>query len=286
MQLGTMIFAILFGLIGTLMLNLGKGIAKYGINKRKPEVGRKRTIFTLVWASGIVINIISALFTMIGTDLGIPSIIAALGGIGLTSLVLFSYFILDESLEPINNAGIVIIIIATFFVGLFSQDINVVNYNVVALLSFVLIVPLIWTPLVIISVKRGFGYFGIIMGSLAGAMSGLAVVLIKIGLNTLKFVDFILGIFIIILAIFLASIATVFTQYGLVKAKANLVVPSFNSFYIIVPLLCDFVVFAVILNPVQIIGIISIIAGIILMTGIKKNEKKTMNENLDVKNGT
>lgn len=271
MQLPTMSLAIILGLIGTLMLNMGKGIAKFAINKRKETSDRKRLFYTGIWGIGLTINIFSVFFTIAATGLGVPSIIAALGGIGLTSVVIFSFFVLKEKLGWINYVGIIIIVIATVIVGISTSEIPTTTYNVLALFPFILITSIVFIPLIMFSIKRDYLYFGIIFGSFSGLIGGFALVLLKIFLIEVEIPGlFFHGLAIGIVALIISLVGLFLTQYGLTKAKANLVNPSFNSFYILIPLLCEFVIFFIVLNPFQIVGIACICIGIVLMTGFEK----------------
>jgi len=80
------------------------------------------------------------------------------------------------------------------------------------------------------------------------------------------------GNFIVYFAIIIAVGALAFTQKGLTKGKASILVPAYNSFYIIIPLISEMLIFYNFLSPFQMIGIFIIIIGIILMTAFKQEE--------------
>ena len=276
MQVQTIILiAIVLGITATLMMNLGKGVSKYGL-KYMAERKERKKFYTFIWILGIIITALNVLPQYFGVDLGGAALISSLAGVGLVSIIIFSYFILDEILDKIIYTGIGVTIAGTVIVGIFSQEpsrlhINYINFWIILAATLIpIIIAIIYT------LTHDYVFFGFIFGTMAGIMSGLAVALMNMaqilygGAENL-FVNLLSpGNLILYLAIVMALGATVFTQYGLTKGKASIVAPAYNSFYIIIPVISEVLIFLNPLSIFQIFGVIIIIIGVILMTAFKK----------------
>ncbi|NHI94083.1 MAG: hypothetical protein EAX96_16455 [Candidatus Lokiarchaeota archaeon] len=268
------IVAILLGIVATMLLNIGKGVSKFGLKKLGEKIEPKKK-YTAIWIIGILITSSSVIVNIFALDFGEASIVAALAGVGLVSLIIFSYFILNENLDKIVYSGITLTICGTIIVGLFSRETHqeAFNFGLFWILFIIFLIPVLLC--IIYTFKNEFKYFGFIFGAFAGLLSGFAVVLEKMGLIVMGGVKnffimlFTMGGLLFVIAIILGLTATSFTQYGLTRGKASILVPAFNSFYIVIPVTCEYLVFNTALHVAQIIGIILILIGIILMTAFK-----------------
>ena len=268
------IYWLFLGIAATILLNLGKGVSKYGL-KRMGEKKKSKKKYGVIWIGGIFITASSVFLNYFALDMGEASVIAALAGIGLIAVIIFSYYILDEKLDKIIYIGIGLTIIGTVIVGIFTIETHqeYINFGYFWIFFAIGIVFLIIG--MIYSFTHKYKFFGFVFGGAAGLFSGFGVVMEKMGLiingGAMEFFEnpFSLGNIIIYLAILIGLGATAFTQYGLSKGKASIVIPAYNSLYIIIPLMCELIVFYTTLAIPQYIGIIIIIIGIFLMTAIK-----------------
>ncbi|MHA1894703.1 MAG: hypothetical protein ACTSX4_09390 [Candidatus Helarchaeota archaeon] len=274
MQVNFALLAIFLGILSTLMMNLGKGTSKYGLKKMAEKKDKKKK-FMMIWIFGMIFTAINVVPYYFAVGFGDASVVNALAGVGLISLVFFSYLVLDEKLDTIVYVGIGFTILGTVLLGIFSQktEQTFINFPIYLILFASCLTPLVIS--IIYSYTHDFIFFGFLFGTMAGMLSGFATVLMKMGqiLNGSAqnlFVNLLsIGNMSIYLAIILALVATGFTQFGLTKGKASIVVPAYNSMYIIIPLTCEMLVFITMLSAQQLIGIVIILIGIILMTAFK-----------------
>ena len=271
------LLAILLGIAATLLLNLGKGTSKYGLKnlglKKDDKEGKRK--FKIIWIIGVIVTSSSVFVNIFALNYGEASIVASLAGVGITVLLIFSYFVLDETLEQIVYVGIAITIGGTLVVALFTGESHQTTFNFINfwILFIIVLIPLILA--IVYCFKNDHKFFGFIFGAFAGFLSAFAVVLEKIGLIIMGGVEyffysiFTVGGLMFIIAIVLGLSATTTTQYGLTRGKASILVPAFNSCYIVIPVICEYLVFSTMLNIAQITGIVMILAGIVLMTAFK-----------------
>ena len=271
------LIAILLGIAATLLLNLGKGTSKFGLKQlglRKDDKEGKRK-YKIIWIGGIILTASSVFVNIFALDKGEASIIASLAGVGITVLLIFSYFVLDETLEQIIYVGIALTIGGTVVVALFTSESHQIQFNFINywILFIIVLIPLLLG--LVYCFKNEYKYFGFMFGAFAGFLAAFAVILEKMGLILMGGVEYFLqsiltvGGFLFVIALVLGLTATGFTQYGLTRGKASILVPAFNSCYIVIPVICEYLVFYTLLNLAQIIGIVMILGGIVLMTAFK-----------------
>jgi len=268
------LIAILLGILATLLLNLGKGVSKFGLKQMglKKEPRRK---YKWIWIGGILVTTTSVFVNIFALNWGNASIIASLSGVGITALLIFSYYVLDELLDRIVYIGIVLTLVGTVIVALSTTEMHQEALNFINFWIFflVMLVPIILG--IVYCFKNEHKFFGFIFGILAGFLSGFAVVLEKIGLVIMGGVENLflqlltMGGLMFLLAIIMGLSATASTQYGLTRGKASIQVPAFNACYIVIPVVCEYIVFYTVLNLFQIMGICMILGGIVLMTAFK-----------------
>ncbi len=271
-------FGVLIGLIAYISLYIGKGIQKYAIVGLQEEKTIKSK-HSGIWIFGTVLT---ALFVFIQW---IPlavfhtpmNLIAPLEGIGLITLLVFSFFVLKESISKEEIAAVILIITGTILINVVAKDpVELVKSDFARnafLIGFGVLV-IITIPLNIFASRKPSNIVGILLGLNAGcfmAFQTLAKRLSDIGELALIF-TFVTFVF--------ATVTLAITQFGFTMARANVVVPSFASASIILTIVLGiFVINETIVN-IQIAGIALIVFGIIVMnlnlkTIFEKMKKKT-----------
>lgn len=274
MQVNTIPLAIFLGILATLMMNLGKGTSKYGLKYMAEKRDQKKKYGT-IWILGIILTSVNVVPQYFGVDLGGAALITSMAGIGLVAIIIFSYFVLDEKLDKIVYTGIGFTILGTVLVGMFSVEPNriYINYTNFVILFVAVMIPI--TIAIIYSHTHNNVFFGFLYGTMAGVLSGLAVVLMNMGQilfggATNLFINLLsIGNIVLYVAIAMALVATFFTQYGLTKGKASIVAPAYNSTYIIIPVIGELITFYNLLDIWQLVGVGIIVVGVILMTAFK-----------------
>ncbi|MHA2307983.1 MAG: hypothetical protein ACXABJ_01775, partial [Candidatus Heimdallarchaeaceae archaeon] len=256
----------------------GKGIQKYAIEGFKTD----RTVKSKhsgIWIFGTVLT---SLFVFIQW---IPlavfhtpmNLIAPLEGIGLVSLLLFSFFVLKESISKTEILSIVLILVGTVLINIFVKDPIELEYADFFLNAFLIAVGIflfICIPIVIYAFRKPSNFLGIILGLMAGccmAFQTLTKRITDIGDLALIF-TFVTFAF--------ATITLVLSQFAFTMARANVVVPSFASTSIILTVVLGIFVINETIVPIQIAGMCCIVFGIIVMNLFPKSSKGEKEEEI------
>ena len=115
-----MIFiGIILGLIATIMLYLGKGIQKFAIEGLKIDKTVKSK-HSGIWFAGLALTI--SFMGLQWISLAVfhtpMNIVAPFDGVGLVTLLFFSYFVLKESISKTELLSVLLIIIGTILVNI------------------------------------------------------------------------------------------------------------------------------------------------------------------------
>jgi len=275
----SLLFATLLGIAQAILLNVAKGMQKTAIGNKQPIDHRQRRINQFVWVLGTILIVISTFVLMQAEMFGYLAVIASMTGVGIISVVLFSYFILKEQIRRNELIGICLIIIGTFAVPLFSNNNpggSIDNWGVTFYSVFLII---FCVSVAIYTFKSEKRFFGIIFGTISGIAGGLSIIFqyaaMRLGPSGDLFADIwiIVSSFPAILYFILFAIGGilefVLTQYAFTNGKAIEVVPANQSFFIIIPIAGSWVIFAEVFNIPQILGFISIVIGVIFCTAFK-----------------
>ncbi|MCG3216436.1 MAG: hypothetical protein KAS63_06930 [Candidatus Heimdallarchaeota archaeon] len=276
-------FGVLIGLIAYISLYIGKGIQKYAIVGLQEEKTIKSK-HSGIWIFGTVLT---ALFVFIQwVPLAVfhtpMNLIAPLEGVGLITLLIFSFFVLKESISKEEIMGVILILAGTVIINVAAKnpvELLQEDFTLNAFLIALGILLFISIPLNIIAFRKPSNIIGILLGLNAGcfmAFQTLAKRLSDIGELALIF-TFITFAF--------ATITLAITQFAFTMARANVVVPSFASTSIILTIVLGILVINEKIVNLQIAGIVLIITGIITMnlnlkSLIEKMMKNKTNQNI------
>ncbi len=265
---GYILLGLLIGIVAYVIEYIGKGIQKYSIEGWKVDKSVKSRhtgyfILGTIMTSSYVFIQWSALF------FAPVNIIASLEGLGLVVLVLFSYFVLKEEISKIQIVGIILILLGTVFITMFtsntgviqSNDFNQTAFNIIAITTII-----VEGILILFSKYNNYKAAGLIIGITAGTFMALQTVTKKI--TTIP--D--LALVFTLLMFGVTTLTFLFTQFAFAKANANIVVPCFTSASITIAILIGVIALSEEIILIQIFGIGIIIIGIILLTAFKKND--------------
>lgn len=275
-------FGVLIGLIAYISLYIGKGIQKYAIVGLQEEK-KIKSKHSGIWIFG---TILTALFVFIQwVPLAVfhtpMNLIAPLEGVGLITLLVFSFFVLKETISKEEIAGVVLIITGTVLINVVARDpVELIraDFTLNAFLIALGILLILSIPLNIIAFRKPSSIIGILLGLNAGcfmAFQTLAKRLSDIGELALIFTFVTFAFAIVTLAL---------TQFAFTMARANVVVPSFASTSIILTIILGVFIINEIIASIQIAGIALIIFGIIVMnlnlrSVIEKMKKNNADQN-------
>ncbi|MCP4761807.1 MAG: hypothetical protein GY870_08495 [archaeon] len=275
-----LILAVIFSITYAITLNLSKGIQKWGIEGVSVEVlktGKEDPVIRkkfIAWLIGSMGTGVALLFLFVAQNFApFSSFVPAFMGIGLLSLIVFSYYILHEKIGISEIIGTIIIMIATLIFGLFQETSNE-DYE----LNFELFFLSTVIPLSILfflgfwSSKHNFKGHEFIWGSLAGFFAGIGNVFANIadigeGINSF-------GISMVFFTLLSGQGAFWFTQYGFKHGQASIVVTLYNTLMLLIPIFIDIVVLGFDIPPMQLLMLIFICSGVILLTAFRKNPTK------------
>ena len=263
---------ILFGLIAYITLYIGKGVQKYAIEGFK-EDRKIKSKHSGIWIFGTILTASFVFIQMVPlTVFHTPmNLIAPLEGIGLVSLLLFSFFVLKESISKTEILSVVLIITGTILINVAAKDpveLMQADFNRNSFLIAFGILLFLNIPLVFIAFRKPSNLVGIMLGLNAGcfmAFQTLTKRIMDIGELALIF-TFVMFAF--------ATITLAITQFAFTMARANVVVPSFATTSIILTIILGVFVINETIDSIQIAGIVCIILGITVMNILQPYSKE------------
>ncbi len=281
----------MFGIISTVLLHIAKAMERQGIEifdqiKAKltrqdvPEAakGLKKPTIYLV---GFVLNNLTFLWMMLANMFGPSYLFTNMFGLGLIALMLYSAKILREPIQKVEYWGAAVIIAGSLILAIetiFARD-PLINYSTMNLgMAWIVIAVFmgIFGGLLVFSIKTRKGV-GVLFGLFAGGCGGLDPILKGIGQQIGGFSGFLPSTpegWIAFLPSFIVStLAFWVTQWGFArKARASVLVPCYNSCYIVLPIILNLVAwpgFGLFWSTY--VGLILVLVGIILMQAFKKS---------------
>jgi len=262
------IFGIIIGIIAYVCLDVGKGIQKYAIEGLKEDKTVKSKN-SGIWIFGTILTSIYMFIQWAALFFAPINLIAPLEGIGLVVLLIFSYYVLKEKITNIEIIGVVLIIVGTVIITLFNPntgEINATDFNLNIFLIFSLTILAIEIIAIFFSKFKDYKLAGLIIGVTAGTLMAFQTFTKRVTAIPEYFLIF-TGI---MFAVAVSTLAV--TQFAFTKANANVVVPCFTSASIILATLLGAIALNEVIEPIQILGIVSIVFGVICLTAFKKEE--------------
>lgn len=266
-----LIIALLVGCSASIVMNVGKGIQKLKVQvlkKGKKVLSPENRRDFLIWCVGMTMTAGAGLLFTKALDMtDKPSVVSSLNGIGLIALSIFSLFVLKEKVGLREWGAVLMIIIGTAIFQLFNTAGGEQHYTLrTLLLSFVACI-VVYAALVVITtkIKKGQAF---VFAAIAGTFLAYMVIMFDIAsvsaggkgfINILMTPYFITGFF-------MGNGAFVFTNLAFFHGSGIVIVPTVNSFLIVVPMILEVFIFGVILAPIQVLGVVFIVAGVILLT--------------------
>lgn len=262
------IIGITIGLTAYILVNLGRGFQKMGLEGLKTEK-KVKSKHSGIWIFGSFLAIIYMFIQWIALLFAPINVIAPLEGVGLIVLVLFSYFILHEDISKTEILGISLITLGIVFGTAFNPnpstiqaiDFNIMNYIIVFCCLF-----FIEGILIVILKFKLYNVVGLILGLTAGTFNAFQTVSKRITAIPDTFLRAVFSIITLIIAL----LTFLVTQFAFAKSKANIIVPCFTSASISLSILIGIIALNELINIVQISGIIVLVVGVVFLTAFRK----------------
>lgn len=263
---------------GYSLLNVGQAVQKIGLD-RTP---RERLGGWSVWALGTIMTFVSVMVVLYAVSVGNVSLVGAMAGTGLVSLVLFSRFVMNERTTRRELAGVGVVIAGAVLVSLQASgtgDEFRPGWIIGLLGGAAVVYAILW----ILSGTMSFPP-GIAIASLAGVLGGGSTVVQKISTGAQGAQSSLLGSALEAdsgsLADILARLANPYTvlwvgmsvvsmvvlQFAYGRDRAIRIIPSFSAHFIAMPVLGGVLGFGEPFSAIQIVGVLGIVAGVFAIT--------------------
>ncbi|MFH2009476.1 MAG: hypothetical protein ABI333_22985 [bacterium] len=268
----TFVGGALLGMLGALLINIGKGVEKQKVHVFKQ--GRK--MFSPphrrdlgIWLCGMAMTATAAIPMSLGLKLSeSPSTIGAMTGVGLIGLVIYASRVVGEKISGRDGAGIALVVVGTSVLGYLGglDKAAARSFETGALLKAVAL-PASLAIAGCVASRFWVRIHAIAWGATAGVCIGLSIFLADAALvraggdfvgqlrNPYPYIALSIGI-----------IATFTTQIGFLKGRALDVVPAVNSAAILTPLLLEVILYKNVPGVLDLLMIAVIVAGVYLLS--------------------
>lgn len=269
-------FGILIGIAAYVLLYIGKGIQKYSIEGLKADKTVKSKN-SGIWIFGTVLT---ASFMFVHwiplTIFDIPAnLIAPLEGLGLITLLIFSYKVLKEPINKKEIIGAILIIIGTVVINLQATEASEPSLSQFNSTTFWVSMAIIFGVegiLVLISKMNDWKFAGVAIGFTAGTFMAFQTLS-----KRLSDIDELSLIFTFV-TFATATLTLVITQIAFSKAKANQVVPCFTSASISFTAIVGYLGLSETIKELQIIGIAIIVIGVIVLSAFQQTVPEVVDD--------
>lgn len=259
-----LIFGILFGILAYIVLYLGKGLQKSGIEGLKKD----KTIKSKHSGTWILGTILTSSFMFIQwiplTIFNTPAnLIVALEGIGLITLLIYSFKVLKEPLSRIQIYGAIFIIVGIIIMNIWSQptyELELADFNQKIFWIVFVSVLIPEFMLILISKIKKSKILGIFLALNAGSFMAFQTISKRLtDINEIT-------LFFTALTLITAIFTLLMTQIAFSKANANIVVPIFTSTSIILTTILGILSISEVVDNLKILGIVGILIGVVMVT--------------------
>jgi len=269
---------ILFAVLASVSLNVGKGIQKWKVR----IFGHKKAMFRREHRKDLAFWLVGLCMTTAATPLYSfalkytekSSMVSTLNGVGMIGLVLFAWLVLRERIGRQEISGALLVLAGVTVMGAFNHPPEAgQQYSLVPFLLCLLVTASVFGPLAVFAWKTN-RYFGFTFGAIPGILIGCAMILGDMALveagndmlgqlrNPYPYAALVLG-----------TAALAVTQLAFWRSRAMVVVPTINSLVILTPVVFERFVFNTVLRPPQYLAVAAIVVGVVLLTATEKQDR-------------
>lgn len=248
--------ALAYGIIGSVLFNLSKGMQRHGIKSlsfffpKKPNRGKEErppgsANLMALYVTGAVLNNSLGFFAILANRHAPSSYYTSMFGVGLIALMLYSGFILKEPIHPLQYAGAVLLTLGTLLLGydgIIRENVSMGNINLTVAGIVIAASFLFWTVLLLYAHRtRSLLILGVVYGLFLGFSASLDPVLKGIGQNLGGGGRYLpkhsLGWIIFLSSFIFTTLSFVVSQWVFSRGvRASVFVPSQNFGYIVSPI--------------------------------------------------
>ena len=258
---------LILGIIAYISLYLGKGVQKFAIEGYKDRGKYKgKAKNTGIWIFGTILTSLYMFIQWVALLFAPINLIAPIEGLGLVILILFSYYILKESISKSQIFGIIMIIGGTIQITLFNENpssvpFSALNFELLVLFSVIIFV----IELIIFSISKYYNLKA--LGYVSGIIAGTLMALQTVSKRITSIPNSLISTIFIIITFIMAILTLLVTQYAFTIANANIVVPFSTSSSILLAILIGVISLSEQIVLYQMVGLLFLIVGIIILTG-------------------
>jgi len=289
------VLSILVAFLAYSMLDLGKAFQKVGL----AAMSRSRARGIGIWVGASVATTASSFLILYAVSMGSVLIVGSMAGTGLAALTLLSVFLMKEPVRPRELLGVVFIMFAPFLLASVYQEPTATRLIIEHLFYFLGTVLAVFTLLILIFRMRK-ELLGPLLAGGAGILGGFVILFQKISTSaigrsssflhtsdSISRTASLLGTPLLRLVhvftnpyalawIALSLLSTFVLQLSYKHGEAIRLIPSFNSAYILIPILGGVLIFREPLHPLQWAGVFLILCGVSVLTFGKGRQTGTV----------
>lgn len=247
---------------------------------------RRRTRGLAIWIFSTLSMPTAVFLILYAVSIGNASLVGAMSGSGLASLAVFSRLYMRERITRRELIGIFTVVTAALLIGIFRTQQAEGKFNLTALYIFF---PAICTAYLLLRLvfRKRDRTIGIVIAGLAGAIGGFVPLFQKVSTSPLGLSRALLhfefsnetaltsllyrGANLLsnpwaLAWIVISLVSMVVMQFAYRRGKAIQLIPAFAANTIAIPVVGGVLTFGERLHPLQWIGVILILAGVLLLT--------------------
>lgn len=283
--------AMIFGIIGSVLFNVSKGMQRQSIDalsflfsrkRRRPGAeGRPASAkYIALYATGFLLNNSLGFFAILANRFAPSSYFTSMFGLGIIALMLYSGIILKEPIHPLQYAGAVVLAAGTLLLGydgIVRENLTMAEIDLSVAVTVIAASLLIAFFLLLYANRtRSLLVLGVVYGLVIGLTASLDPVLKGIGQNLGGGERYLprlsLGWLIFLLSFLFATLSFGASQWIFSRgARASVLIPSQNFAYIVYPIFLQAVSLPGFrLTALTVSGLSVTVLGIVLMQAMIK----------------
>ena len=248
--------------------------------------GRHRSRGLLVWLLFTLSMPLAVFVILYAVSIGNASLVGAMSGSGLASLAVFSHLFLRERIGKKELVGVFVIVAAAILIGLFRPNRGSHESSLTTLYIYLPVVCILYLLLWLLF-RSNDRIIGIIVAGFAGAVGGFVPLFQKVSTSPIGLSRPLLQFHFRSTAglaglaqkganllsnpwalawIVISLVSMVIMQFAYRRGKAIQLIPAFAANTITVPVVGGFLAFGERLHPLQWLGVVLIIAGVLMLT--------------------
>jgi drug/metabolite transporter (DMT)-like permease len=284
------VLSILLALLAYSILDLGKAFQKIGLAAMK----RSRATGTAIWLAASAATSTSSFLILYAVSLGSVLIVGSMAGTGLAAVTLLSVLLMKEPVGRRELLGVACVMAAPFLLASVYKEPPATRLVIEHLLFSLAAIFVVFTVLILLF-RRRKTILGILLAGSAGTVGGFVILFQKIStsalgqaavffhlggsargasrLSEITWLQHLLHVFAnpyAVAWIALSLLSTIVLQLSYRYGEAIRLIPSFNSAYIVIPILGGLLIFREPLHPLQWAGVLLILFGVSVLTFWKK----------------